>query len=97
MLIKYYATNDDLHIIEDVTDVSVLAHAPEGIEDEENGWSEYILEDTSMFEKMFQPPKAKIIQYSKDGPCRLFVFGSAYICSDEGKTIERVVSTIKTI
>lgn len=88
MLIKYYAVNGNVHIIEDVTDVTVLANYPG--DSSEDVTQEYIFDDPEVVAGD-NPQVARVVQYAKDGPCRLFVFGTAYICSNEGKTLEKVI------
>lgn len=83
MLIKYYTTDATLIIIENVTDVAV----PASLNAEDySAYAEYcfdaVSEDTGF--------PCKYITYSKDGPCALMVYNIAYICNDEGKTIEKV-------
>lgn len=85
MLIKYYSQDASLHIIENVTAVRVPANPAMG---------DYALEPWQVFcfdEELTRDQKpVKVISYEKDGPCMLKVYGVAYICSDDGKTIEKV-------
>lgn len=85
MIIKYYTQDASLIIIENVTDVCVPANPAFG---------DYALEPWQVFDfdsdQAGNPPK--IISYAKDGPCMLKVWGVAYICNDDGKTLEKVYS-----
>lgn len=95
MLIKVVAANGDIHIIENVQDVSVKA----GMQD---FFPYKSLDELDYYQRMFfehgdyegQESKYSVreINYAKDGPCRLYICNLAYICTDEGKTIEKVVA-----
>lgn len=84
MIIKYYSPAGSTHIIAGVQDVSII-HEPE--------YHQYLQEPWQLFDDE-GPAKgsAPIISYAKDGPCALAVRGTAYICNDEGKTIEKVTA-----
>ena len=98
MLIKIIALSGDIHIISNVDDVSVLRGdksyspndpAPHPMKDFFFDWL-----DTN---DPYEPDHDKVysvreIHFSKDGPCRLFVARLAYICNDDGRTIEKVVA-----
>jgi len=89
MIIKYYSTDGSLYIIEGVEDVAVpnnpvfgdYALDPRKVFDFEHGNDE---NDRAPLNPQ------RIITYVKDGPCMLKVWGVAYICNDDGKTIEKV-------
>ena len=85
MIIKLYTRNESLFILEGVEDVSVPSNPAKG---------DYALEPWSVydFETHEEEPERtpKYIEYAKDGPSVLKVFNLAYICNDEGKTIETV-------
>lgn len=90
MLIKLYTENNSLVIIDNVTDVSVPSSPAYG---------EYALESyfkVYNFETPLDNPAdeakrtRKVIEFAKDAPCVLMVYNVAYICNDDGKTIEKV-------
>lgn len=85
MLIKNYTTDGTLVIIDGITDVAIPKNPPFG---------EYALEPWQVFdfenEKRPKSEKPYVITFSKHGPCALKVWNKAYICNDEGRTIERV-------
>lgn len=89
MLIKLYTKDASLHMIENVTDVSVPANPAFG---------DYSLEPWQVFDFELERPQderekpGKVITFAKDGPCMMKVWNVAYICTDEGKTIEKVYS-----
>jgi hypothetical protein len=84
MLIKYYNLQGDIHIIEGIQDVSIPKDPKDSSDDK---WSIYSFDPS--LDSGCSPPK--IIEYAKDGPCRLYVYGTAYICNDDGKTLHKVV------
>ena len=89
MLIKIYTLNNNIHIIENVQDVTVYDKSPSDIDDAEL----YIFDDISVFDegdnKKLSP---KFIEYAKDGVCRALIYNKAYICNNDGKTLEKVVA-----
>lgn len=86
MLIKVYTTSEDLHIFEHVTDVSILRDIPDGFD---VGWETYQFEDSPVNEgDVFTP----LLRWAQDGPKQTFVYNKAFICNDDGKTLEKVVS-----
>jgi len=87
MLIKLYTLENDIHIIEGVQDVTVYNTAPESPRECEL----FVFDDIG---KVVGNPAfpSRIIEYAKDGICQLLVFNKAYICNDDGKTLEKVVS-----
>ena len=85
MLIKYYDLNNNIHLIEKVKDVSIYKSVPEANE----GLLETIVLEGFDFSKEIKDP-CKIVHYSDNGLKQLLVFNVAYICNDDGKTIEKV-------
>lgn len=87
MIIKYYSYVDQsIYIIDGVQDVAVPSNPAFG---------DYALHPWKVFNFDTSLPTdyvAKAITFSKDGPCMLRVYGTAYICNDAGKTIEKVVN-----
>lgn len=92
MLIKYYSKDQSLIIIDGICDISVPSFPAHGEYASEN----YKVYD---FDNCFKEQSGrvvnpelphKIIEFSKDAPCILKVYGTAYICNDDGKTIEKV-------
>lgn len=81
MLIKYYTTQATTIILDGVSDICIYKEKPEL----SNGYDEFIFSE----EKSEFP---KYITYAKNGPCMLQVNGIAYVCNDDGKTIEKVGS-----
>lgn len=88
MIIKYYSTDSTLTIIEDVTDIRVPANPAFG-DYANDPWLVFDF-DHDNDTPVMPPHPQKVISYAKDGPCMLKVYGVAYICNDEGKTIEKV-------
>jgi hypothetical protein len=87
MLIKYYNLDDDIYIIEGVQDVTIPSKesADRQATQDVEGFNEF------NFDKVVSAlAPLRFIEYAKDGPCRLFVYGTAYICSDDGKTIHKL-------
>lgn len=85
MLIKYYSLDGSLVIIDGICDISVPTSPPRG---------EYASNNYKVYEFDHIPePSAPItiIEFAKDAPCILKVYGTAYICNDDGKTIEKVI------
>ena len=91
MIIKYYTNEfpETLYILEDVSDIEaptslVTEHTPSEIHEAPVVVHQY---DRNYDEKSF----AKIVFFKKDGALhQLNVFGTAYICNNDGKTIEKV-------
>lgn len=83
MIIKYYTTQASTIILDGVSDVCIYKEKPELSE----GFDTFTFSD----EKSEFP---QYITYAKDGPCMLVVNGLAYVCNDDGKTIEKVGSGI---
>lgn len=79
MIIKYYTTQLTTIILDGVSDVCIYQEKPEL----DGEYEEYFYSE----EKAEHP---KYITYAKDAPCLLRVDNIAYICNDEGKTIETV-------
>lgn len=95
MLIKIYSRFDNtLHIIDGVTDVSVkdgnVSYNPHRPIDPELSGKDLFLEVRAPDEDYETEYVTREITYAKDGICRLFICGVAYICNDDGKTIEKV-------
>lgn len=90
MLIKYYTAGiPNLHIIENVSNVVANAGFYDHRKDSACDFSKSILDKISDDENW--PRETLTIDYVKEGTkFRLFVFGVAYICNNEGKTIEKV-------
>lgn len=91
MLIKYYSLDSSLHIIENVTDIGVPSNPAFG---------DYANDPWQVFDFDFDPrsipesrPCFRPISYAKDGPCMLKCYNIAYICNDDGKTIEKVIAS----
>ena len=83
MLIKYYTTQATTVILDNVSDICIYKEKPEL----ENGYDSFCFSDeTSEF--------PQYITYAKNGPCMLHVHGLAYVCNDDGKTIEKVGSGV---
>jgi len=86
MLIKYYALNGAIHILDGVSDVTVTP----GLVDVEK---EPSIEgyDNLIFEGLIKSGDlARVVNFAQNGPKKLFVYGFAYICNDDGKTIHKV-------
>ncbi len=84
MLIKYYDLNNNIHLIEKVKDVSIYNKVPEESDEIET----MVLEDFDFSKEVKNP--CKVVHYADNGLKQLLVFGKAYICNDDGKTIEKV-------
>lgn len=90
MIIKYYALDGTMYIIDAVSDVRVV--------NDEDMLGLCVIEnyDGHMFgepdEKQIgeRMPKPKFIAYTKEMSYALKVNNVAYICNDDGKTIEKV-------
>lgn len=89
MIIKYYTADLRTIIIDGVSDVHINANPCFG---------DFALDPWQVF-KFDEPedcvpiPKpSKVITYSKEGCCVLYVYNVAYVCNDDGKTIEKVVA-----
>lgn len=85
MIIKNYTRDGSLTIIDNVTDVAVPT-APSFGDYALDPWAVFEFEDAALTSE----EKPSVITYAKDGPCALKVWGVAYICNDDGKTIETV-------
>lgn len=97
MIIKYYTKDGTLVLIEHVADICVPTRPAFG---------DYSLDFWRVFDfdsekdyngrpdrKPNDPKPHSVITYSDgNGPCALYVYNTAYICTDEGKTIEKVSS-----
>jgi len=88
MLIKYYSTSGDVIIMDNVQDVRINPNPAFG---------DFALDPWQVFEfdnieQNCAPPQrpSKVITFAKDGPCVLYVWNVAYVCNDDGKTIEKV-------
>lgn len=90
MLIKYYTLDGSLVIIDSICDVSSPSNPAFG-EYASDNYKVYDF-DTKDHGTHGSTPNGtpKIIEFANDGPCILKVFGTAYICNDDGKTIEKV-------
>lgn len=96
MLIKNYTRSGDLQIIENVKDVTVKAACIcyDPTVPTVGPWKEFFFEpvqDLSSDDAKGTTYVAQEICYAHDGPCKLFVTGHAYICNDDGKTLEKIV------
>lgn len=81
MIIKYYTTQGTTIILDNLTDVHIYDSRPlfEG--------------EFNLFEfdrALDKDEKTKFITYARDGACMLVVHATAYVCNDDGKTIEKV-------
>ena len=93
MLIKYYTYDGSLIIIDNVKDIEVpsgfVSYDPIQAGDD---FKDYLFDnflDDSQLDIAIK--RTRIITYSNgEGACRLIVCGTAYICNDDGKTIEKV-------
>lgn len=87
MIIKYYNNIGDLHIIENVEEVAVpFKHVEDPQTYSDSGFRVYNLDD-----HVSSSIIPRIVTYVKDNtPCALRVTGIAFICTNEGKTIEKV-------
>lgn len=83
MIIKYYTQDGSLVIIENVEDVCVPS-SPLVDSSEDQDYAYFDFDPDALTE-----PR-KHITYAKEGPCVLCVRGTAYICNNDGKTIEKV-------
>lgn len=94
MLIKYYALNGNLHIIENANSVSVATRPSVNI-DSEMKVPTLIFDDTDTVNDNKKYP-CKIISFydQNNEKWKLLVFNTAFICNNDGKTIE-VVSLVK--
>lgn len=103
MLIKYYKYSEtpaaDLCIIEDVENVVVHGGLFElsSLGDDHAIISNHYLYDEKLYGTPRTPdvqmPMKKMITFRKDGIlCRLSVVGTAYVCNNDGKTIEKVAA-----
>ena len=88
MLIKLYTEDNSLAIIDNITDISVPSFPAHGEYASEN-YKVYNFETPTEL-KTEQKRPFKIIEFAKNAPCILYVYGTAYICNDDGKTIEKV-------
>jgi len=87
MIIKYYTSDLRTVIIDGVSDVHINSNPAFG---------DFALKPWQVFK--FDEPEncaptprpSKVITYAKDGPCVLYVYNIAYVCNDDGKTIEKV-------
>jgi len=91
MIIKAYeltnAPVDKIHIFDHVTDVIVDTN----IHTSDFKGEEYITSFIYTGENVTSDQERCHIDFKRDGIShRLIVFGHAYICSDEGKTIQKV-------
>jgi len=86
MLIKYYGLDGCVYLIDGVTDV-MIGSTLSDIEKypQQENVNHLILEGVVESGRL-----AKIVSYAKDGAHKLFVYGLAYICNDDGKTIHKV-------
>lgn len=88
MLIKYYGLDGSLTIIDSISDVRVPKNPDIQAFENDLSWNTFTFDgpvDNST------KCDLRAITYADDGPCVLIVWGIAYICNDDGKTIERVV------
>ncbi len=94
MLIKLYTKKNDLHIIENVKDVSVMngdmSYNPDVPDD--SGFQVFVFDEFPHSVKSDGEYLVREIRYADDGPCKLLVANKAYICNDEGRTLEKVVA-----
>ena len=85
MIIKYYDLDKNIHLIENVKDISIYNRLPEEpIAEIET----IVLEGFDLSKEITIP--CKVVHYSDNGLKQLLVFGIAYICNDDGKTLEKV-------
>lgn len=87
MIIKYYTEDKTLIIIDKVEDVEVPFKPAFGDYTDE-AWKCYDFDNQDRDPNYRKP--SKVITFAKDGMCALKVYGIAYICTDDGKTIEKV-------
>lgn len=90
MLIKNYTKDGNMHIIDGVSDVSVLNNFNQDIGDSENILYQEELAELAKDDH----PVCKAIQYidRDERLTTLMIANVAYICNDQGKTIEKVWS-----
>ena len=86
MLIKYYTTDERTIILDNISDVHINSNPAFG-DFALDPWVVYSFDEPD--DELLRPNK--VITFAKDGPCVLYVFGTAYVCNDEGKTIEKVI------
>jgi len=96
MLIKYYdytlSPVSDLFIIENIENVVVhgAIFQPEEMGPDINQVQNHLFYDNDVLIETDRPSK-KLITFRKDGCIqRLAVYGTAYICNNDGETIEKV-------
>ena len=91
MLIKYYTADLRTIIIDGIQDVHINANPAFG-DFALDPWKVFDFEEPQ--DQAPVPRPSKVITYAKDGPCVLYVRNVAYVCNDEGKTIEKVMNCI---
>lgn len=96
MIIKYYTsgTPENLYILEDCTDINVhgniydrgdVGPMPQDIS------TFYAYESPAELESSSKPFGCKIIDFTRKSiRSRLYVYGRAFICFEEGSTVEKV-------
>lgn len=92
MLIKYYTLNfpADTYILDSVSNVRVINNIFTGLT---SGPSADMIDLHLCYDSdaVAQGKNVQFIDFTQDGVrCRLPVYGKAYICTDQGKTIEPV-------
>lgn len=93
MLIKVYTTSEDLHIIENVKDVSVIAgdriYNPDIPDD--SGFQTLVFDKFQHSVGHGAEYLVREIRFANDGPYKVIIANKAYICNNDGKTLEKVI------
>lgn len=96
MLIKLYTRGavEHLHIIEDITKVKITRSLQHGILSNKSTKPD-IADLSESYEHLDMTGEGFVlIEYEKEGdPCAVRVYNKAYVCSDDGKTIEPVFTS----
>jgi hypothetical protein len=84
MLIKYYSPTGSIHLIENVSDVAIIPE-PDHEQYKSDAWDYFDFDQGPTIDK------PTVVSFGRDGACARAVRGYAYICNDEGKTLEKVI------
>ena len=100
MLIKLYTNIGDIVIIEGIEDVKIkngLQEYNPYVPYIDDGFKNFFFDTDQQARDSYAitPPNflgfvTRVIEYAKDGMCRLFLCDTAYVCSNDGKTIHTV-------
>ena len=100
MLIKLYTNTGDIVIIEGIEDVKIkngLQEYNPYVPSVDDGFKNFFFDtdQSAQSSNAIAPAHflgfvTRVIEYAKDGMCRLFLCDTAYVCSNDGKTIHTV-------